>query len=104
VLLKHALSLAPEAKGTFQHTLNSGIFRIHSIKDLGVFHGSEFYSHQHAECLFSHAIKLLGLILTTTLSVSLLDSSFMLYISLDKTKMNMFLLPGIVLPTVTPTN
>jgi hypothetical protein len=63
---------------------NSGILLIDFIKDLRIFLDSKLYFYQHADYLFSHAIKLLGLIRTIHFFMSSLNSFLLLHISLAK--------------------
>jgi hypothetical protein len=51
-------------------------------KSLGVHSDRHSYFHPHVDFIFSHAMKLLGLICTVTLSVSTICSVLMLYFSL----------------------
>jgi hypothetical protein len=63
---------------------NSFILWTDCIKDLGVLNDSNHHFHQHVDSLFSHIIKLLGLI---TFSFSTLGSFLMLYIAIVRSKL-----------------
>jgi hypothetical protein len=65
---------------------NSFIPRTGCIKDLGVYIDSKPYFHQHVDYLFSHALKLLGLIRTITFSFSTADS-LLTYFALVRSKL-----------------
>jgi hypothetical protein len=72
----------------YQYRLgNSFIFRTDCIKDLGVHINSKLHFHQRVDFLFSHSMKLLGLIRTTTFSFSTLDNLLMLYIAIVRSKL-----------------
>jgi hypothetical protein len=66
---------------------NSPILRADSIKDFGVHIDSKLNFHQHAIILFSHTIKLLGLIRIIAFYFSTLDSLLMLYIAIIRSKL-----------------
>jgi hypothetical protein len=66
--------------------LNYQYRRAGCIKDLGVHIDSKLHFHQHVDFLFSHTMKLLGLILIITFSFSSLDSLLMLYIAIVRSK------------------
>lgn len=72
----------------YQYRLgNSFILRTDCIKDLGIYLDSKLHFHQHVDHLFSHALKLLGLIRTITFSFSTLDSLLTLYSTLVRSKL-----------------
>jgi hypothetical protein len=67
---------------TFNYILcNSCILPTNCIKGLCVFLNSKLYFHVHADYLFSHTIKALGLIRRKTFSSPSLDTLLMLHIS-----------------------
>ena len=66
---------------------NSLIQRTDCVKDLGVYIDSKLYFHQHVDCLFSSALKLLGLIRTITFPFSSIDSLMTLYSTLVRSKL-----------------
>jgi hypothetical protein len=66
---------------------NTFTFRTDCVKDLGVHTDSNLHFHQHVDSLFSHTMKLLGLIPTITFSSSSLDSLLMLYIAIVRSKL-----------------
>jgi hypothetical protein len=57
------------------------------IKDLGLHIDSKLHFHEHVDFLFSHTIKLLGLIRTIKLSFSSLDSLQMPYTATVRSKL-----------------
>jgi hypothetical protein len=76
----------------YQYRLgNSSILRADCIKDLGVHTDSKLHFHRHVDFLFSHTMKLLGLIRTITFSFSTLDSLLMLYIATVQSKLECYL-------------
>jgi hypothetical protein len=87
----------------YQYRLgNSPILRADCIKDLGVYIDSKLHFHQHVDFLFSHTMKLLGLIRTITFSFSTLDSLLMLYIAIVRSKLEYAALTGILSRIPTP--
>jgi hypothetical protein len=50
----------------------STIPRTHSVKDLGVYLDSNLHFHDHVNFIFSHCIKMLGLIRSVTFNYSTL--------------------------------
>jgi hypothetical protein len=58
-----------------------------NIKDLNVFFDSKLYFHKHVDFLFSEYINLLGLIRSITLRFSSLDSLYVLYFTLIRSKL-----------------
>jgi hypothetical protein len=73
---------------TFHYVIyNSVITSTDCINDLSVFLDAKRYFNQHVDYLFSHTIKLLGLIGTITPSFSSLDSLMMLYSSPLRSKL-----------------
>jgi hypothetical protein len=66
---------------------NSVIQRTGCVKDLEVYFDSKLYFHQHVDYLFSHALKLLGLIRKINFSFSTIDSLCMLYFALVRAKL-----------------
>lgn len=58
------------------------IARADTIKDLGVHIVSKMHFHEHAFCIFSKSVSMLGLIRAITSSFSNLDWLSMLYITL----------------------
>ncbi|KDR18918.1 hypothetical protein L798_06656 [Zootermopsis nevadensis] len=65
----------------------SSITRTDTIKDLGIFFDSKLQFHNHVDHIFSHCIKLLGLVRTLTFSFSSLDCLYMLYVTLVRSKL-----------------
>ncbi|PNF13713.1 hypothetical protein B7P43_G14358 [Cryptotermes secundus] len=58
-----------------------------SIKDLGVFFDSKLHFHTHVNYIFSECIKLLGLIRSITYRFSSLESLYVLYFTLVRSKL-----------------
>jgi hypothetical protein len=65
----------------------STINRTDSIKDLGVFIDTKLHLHDHINYLFSHCIKLLGLVRSITFNFSSLECMLTLYIALVRSKL-----------------
>jgi hypothetical protein len=61
--------------------------RTDCINDLGAHTASKLYSHRHVDILFSHAMKLLGLIRILTFSFPTIDSLLMLYFVAVRSKL-----------------
>jgi hypothetical protein len=65
----------------YQYRLgNSFILRTDCIKDLGVYTDCKLHFHRRVDYLFSHAMKLLGLIRTLISNLSTLDSLLILFL------------------------
>jgi hypothetical protein len=60
----------------------ASITRSDSIKDMGVFVDAKLYFHNHVNHIFSHCIKLLGLVRSITFNFSSLECMLILYITL----------------------
>jgi hypothetical protein len=72
----------------YQYRLgNSFILRTDCIKCQGVHIDCKLHCHHHVDFLFSHAMKLLGLIGILTFHFSTLDSLLMLYFALVRSKL-----------------
>jgi hypothetical protein len=65
----------------------SSINRTNSIKDLGVFIDAKLHFHDHVNYIFSHCIKLLGLVHNITFNFSSLECMLTLYITLVRSKL-----------------
>jgi hypothetical protein len=65
----------------------SSITRTDTIKDTGAQLDSKIYFHTHVDYVFSQSVRMLGLIRTIAYSFSTLDSSFILYITLVRSKL-----------------
>ena len=63
------------------------ITRTSSINDLGVFFDSKLHFHTHVNYIFSECIKLLGLIRSITYRFSSLESLYVLYFTLVRSKL-----------------
>jgi hypothetical protein len=63
------------------------VLRIDCIKDLGIHVKCKRRFHHHADFIFSHALKLLGLIRTMTFSFSTIDCPLMIYFALVRSKL-----------------
>ncbi|PNF39610.1 hypothetical protein B7P43_G10540 [Cryptotermes secundus] len=63
------------------------ITRTSSIKDLGVFFDSKLHFHTHVNYIFSECLKLLGLIRSNTYRFSSLESLYVLYFTLIRSKL-----------------
>jgi hypothetical protein len=63
------------------------ILRTDCIKDLGVRIDCKLHCHHHVDFLFSHALKILRLILTLAFCFSTIDSLLMLYFALVRSKL-----------------
>jgi hypothetical protein len=66
---------------------NPFILRTDFIKDLGVHIDRKLHFHRHVDFIVSHALKLLGLLLTLTFSFSTIDSLLILYFALVISKL-----------------
>jgi hypothetical protein len=66
---------------------NSRILRTDCIKDLVIHINCELHFHHHVSFLFSHAVKLLGLICTITFSFSTIYSLVVLHFALVRSKL-----------------
>jgi hypothetical protein len=72
----------------YQYRLgNSPILRSDCIKDLGVHIDSKLHFHQDVDSLFSHTMKLLGLIRTITFPFFTLDSLLMLCVAIVRSNL-----------------
>jgi hypothetical protein len=72
----------------YQYRLgNSFILRTVCIKDLGVYIDCKLHFHQHVDYLFSHAMKLLGLIRSLTFNFCTLDSLLILFFALVRSEL-----------------
>jgi hypothetical protein len=65
----------------------SSINRTNSIKDLWVFIDAKLYFHDHVNYIFSHCIKLLGLVRNITFNFSSLECMLTLHITLVRSKL-----------------
>jgi hypothetical protein len=59
----------------------SSITRTDSIKDLGVFIDAKLHYHDHVNYIFSHYVKLLGLVRNITFNFSSIECMLRLYIA-----------------------
>jgi hypothetical protein len=79
----------------YQYSLgNSFLLRTDGITDLGMHIDCTLHFHRHVDFIFSHALKLLGLIRTITFSFSTIDGLLMLW---SYPNWSMLLLLGILL-------
>jgi hypothetical protein len=62
------------------------ITRTDTIKDMGMFLASKLCLHNHISFIFSHCIKLLGLVRSVTSNFSSLECIFILYFTLVRSK------------------
>ncbi|PNF18215.1 hypothetical protein B7P43_G17756 [Cryptotermes secundus] len=65
----------------------SSIAQTDSVKDLGVFIDAKLYFHDQVNYIFSHYVKLLGLVHNITFNFSSLDCMFRLYTALVRSKL-----------------
>jgi hypothetical protein len=56
------------------------------VKDLGVYLDSKLHFHDHVNFIFSHCIKMLGLIRSVTYNYSTLECMLVLYFVLVRSK------------------
>jgi hypothetical protein len=66
-----------------QYSIN----RTDTVKDLGVFTDAKLHFHDHVIYIFSHCIKLLGLVHSITFNFSSLECMLRLYITLVRSKL-----------------
>jgi hypothetical protein len=83
---------------------NSFILRTDCIRDLGVHIDSKLYFHHHVDFLFSHGMKLSGLIRTLRFSFSTIDRLLILYFLWLYLNWSNLLLLGTLLQFLTPIN
>jgi hypothetical protein len=77
------------------------ITRTDSVKDLGVYLHSKFYFHNLTNFIFSHCMKLLGLVRSVTYNFSSLECMFILYFTLVRSKVEY---ASVVWNSITTTN
>ncbi|PNF27925.1 hypothetical protein B7P43_G03400 [Cryptotermes secundus] len=77
------------------------ITRTGSIKDLVVFYDSKLHFHTHINYIFSECIKLLGLIRSITYRFSSMESLYILYFTLVRSKLEY---ASVVWNSITSTN
>jgi hypothetical protein len=65
----------------------SSITRTNFIKDLGVFIDAKVHFHDHVNYIFSHCVKLLGLVRNTAFNFSSIECVLRLYIALVTSKL-----------------
>jgi hypothetical protein len=71
----------------YEYTLfHFTITRTDSVKVLGVYLDTKLYFHNHTNFIFSHCMKLLGLLRSVTYSFSSLECMFILYFTLVRSK------------------
>jgi hypothetical protein len=66
--------------------LESSVTQADIFKDLGIFLDSKLHFHNHANFVFSHCIKLLGLDRNITFNFSSLEYMYILYFTLVRSK------------------
>jgi hypothetical protein len=83
------ISFTRKTKGiNFQYFVKDVlILRVECIKDLGIMVDSKLYFHCYVDLVYSQALRTLGLIRFITYNVSSLDSLFVLYIYLIRSKL-----------------
>jgi hypothetical protein len=69
------------------------------MRDLGVMLDSKLYFHYHIDFVYSQELRTLGLIRVIIYNFSSLDSLVVLYISLIRSKLELY---GIILHRLTP--
>jgi hypothetical protein len=72
-----------------------------SVKDLRVFLDSKLYFHNHINFIFSHCIKLLGLVRRLSFNFSSLECTFILYFTLFRSTVKY---ESVIWNCVTPTD
>ncbi|PNF40967.1 hypothetical protein B7P43_G08815 [Cryptotermes secundus] len=70
----------------YEYKLHFTITRTYSVKDLGVYFDSKLHFHDHVSFIFSHCIKMLGIIRCITFKYSTLECMFILYFTLVRSK------------------
>jgi hypothetical protein len=89
MLVKHVLLYSSNTNVLrYEHQLClAPITRTCSIKDLSVFFDSKLYFYNNVDFIFSECIKLLGLIRSITFRISSLDTLYVLYFTLVRSKL-----------------
>jgi hypothetical protein len=72
----------------YEHKIcQSHITRTDTIKEVGIFMDSKRHFHNHVNYIFSHCIKLLGLVRNLTFSFASLERVYTLYYTLVRSKL-----------------